>query len=109
MEDAAALAPRQHRGRIYPPIPPEIFSLLSHGKLEQVCPECGREEAAHWYCSQCLRQMQPTDWRTWAQLHPARAARLRDAALASGGAARFAAAREQRAARPRSLADRRRR
>ena len=91
-------APRQARDRIYPEIPPDIFALLSHGKLEQLCPECGREEAAHWYCSLCFRQMIPTDWQTWSQLHPDRAAALRERAVASGAAERFALVRASQAA-----------
>lgn len=94
----AALRPRHTKARVYPPIPADLYKLLTHGKLDQICPECGREEAAHWYCSLCLCEMGPDDWHTWAELHPERAQALRERALASGSAERFAAARARRAA-----------
>lgn len=28
----------------------------------QTCPDCGRDEAAHWYCSGCFLPMGPADW-----------------------------------------------
>jgi hypothetical protein len=37
-------------------------SDLLKGRLEQMCPDCGRWEAAHRYCSWCLRRMGPDDW-----------------------------------------------
>lgn len=98
MDASPSLTPRQQRGRVYPEIPPDIYALLCHGKLEQICPECKREEAAHWYCSRCLRQMVPSDWKTWSQLHPERALALRERAIASGSAERFAKARLTQAA-----------
>jgi hypothetical protein len=76
--------------RIYPSIPEAIAVLFSHGKLEQVCPNCGLEEAASWYCSRCLRESVPAEWRTWADIHPERAAALR-ARQPAGGFGRKAA------------------
>lgn len=40
----------------------EIAKALVAGKLEQTCPACGRWEAAHSYCSWCLRPMGSADW-----------------------------------------------
>ena len=40
----------------------ETRELLQRGKLEQTCPDCGRWEAASWYCSWCARAMAPADW-----------------------------------------------
>lgn len=36
--------------------------LLQRGQLEQMCPACGRWEAAHPYCSNCFRPMTEADW-----------------------------------------------
>ena len=36
--------------------------LLERGKLEQVCPDCGRWEAATFACSWCQRPTGPEDW-----------------------------------------------
>ncbi len=35
---------------------------LAAGRLSQTCPRCGRSEAAHWYCSWCVRPMTPANW-----------------------------------------------
>jgi hypothetical protein len=35
---------------------------LQAGKLEQMCPDCGRWSAATHYCSWCFRPMGPDDW-----------------------------------------------
>ena len=43
-------------------IPTAVSRALGAGKLEQTCPVCGRWEAAHWYCSWCLRPMCSGDW-----------------------------------------------
>jgi hypothetical protein len=40
----------------------ETLHRLQLGDLEQCCPDCGRWEAAHYYCSWCLRSMGPGDW-----------------------------------------------
>ena len=41
---------------------PGMAALLQHGRLEQMCPACGRWEAAGRQCSWCGRVMSPTDW-----------------------------------------------
>jgi hypothetical protein len=33
--------------------------------LEQACFDCGRWEAAHWYCSGCFLPTGPDDWYPW--------------------------------------------
>jgi hypothetical protein len=43
--------------------------------LEQLCPDCGRLEAAGGFCSGCYRRMGPTDWRK-AELSDAQRAGL---------------------------------
>ena len=43
------------------PLTPEMQRDMWAGRLEQACP-CGRWEAAHRYCSLCLRPMGPADW-----------------------------------------------
>jgi hypothetical protein len=45
-----------------PNLSPEIAKALVAGKLEQMCPACGRWSAATWTCSWCFRAMEPTDW-----------------------------------------------
>jgi ribosomal protein L37AE/L43A len=44
----------------------------------QRCPDCGREEAAHWYCSACYLPMGAADWvptvQSEAALHSRRLA-----------------------------------
>lgn len=35
--------------------------------LEQVCPDCGRREAAGGMCSRCFRAMTAADWRETAR------------------------------------------
>jgi hypothetical protein len=40
----------------------ETRELLQRGKLEQTCPDCGRWEAASYYCSWCARVMTAADW-----------------------------------------------
>lgn len=37
-------------------------SDLAHGRLEQTCPDCGRWEAAHHYCTWCLRPTTGDEW-----------------------------------------------
>lgn len=40
----------------------DLFDLLQRGKLEQVCPGCGRNEAAGSFCTRCYRPTGPDDW-----------------------------------------------
>jgi hypothetical protein len=40
----------------------ETAAQLQAGKLEQMCPDCGRWSAATHYCSWCFRSMGPADW-----------------------------------------------
>ena len=57
---AARPSPRQAREPI--DMPAETRALLQAGKLEQMCPDCGRWSAADHYCSNCFRDMSPVDW-----------------------------------------------
>lgn len=43
-------------------VPIELCAPLRSGHLQQSCSACGRSEAAHWYCSGCLRRTGPADW-----------------------------------------------
>jgi len=40
--------------------------LLQAGRLSQVCPDCGLQEAAGAYCTRCLRPMSEQDWQSSA-------------------------------------------
>jgi len=65
------------------PVSPE--EMAAHDELPwQTCPDCGRDEAAHWYCSACYLPMGPADWVPTVQSEAALHARLlaRDAAVA---------------------------
>ena len=48
----------------------------------QRCPDCGREEAAHWYCSLCYLPMGADDWIATLLSEEGVAARQRNAAKA---------------------------
>lgn len=75
-----------------------ILAAHARGELEQRCPDCGHEEAAGYSCTRCQRPIDHTVWRTWAQLHPERAAELRERAIKSGAIERFAQVRAAQAA-----------
>ena len=55
----------------------ETAKQLARGHLEQVCPDCGRREAAHPYCSGCLLSLTPADWQPTARTEAQRAAARR--------------------------------
>ena len=40
----------------------ETARLLQAGRLEQVCPDCGRREAAGHYCTGCARPTGSAEW-----------------------------------------------
>jgi methionyl-tRNA synthetase len=40
----------------------ETALLLQRGKLDQVCPDCGRKEAAGYECTACARPTGPAEW-----------------------------------------------
>ena len=65
-----------------PNLSPEIATALRAGKLEQMCPDCGRWSAATWRCSWCFRAIGPADWYLNGDLEE-RAARLPKAAPAN--------------------------
>ncbi len=65
----------------------EAEELLRAGRLEQVCPVCGRAEAAGYYCTGCLRPMTESDWRS-----------VRSESRAAASAKALAAKRSKRAA-----------
>jgi hypothetical protein len=41
---------------------PELQLAISRGQMEQTCPDCGRWQAASYYCSWCFRVMRPVDY-----------------------------------------------
>ena len=45
----------------------ETALLLERGKLEQTCPDCGRREGGHPYCSGCFLPLTSADWRPTAR------------------------------------------
>lgn len=63
----------------------ETARLLQAGRLEQRCPDCGRDEAAGYYCSGCARPTGPAEW--YRPVPPP----LRAASLARATAARHKA------------------
>lgn len=66
---------------------PVSDDLFRAGRLSQVCPDCGRAEAAGSYCTGCLRPMAAADWR-----------RVRSEGRAAASAKGLAAKRSKRAA-----------
>jgi len=40
----------------------EILHRLELRQMEQTCPRCGLTEAAGWYCTQCARPTDPSEW-----------------------------------------------
>ena len=67
---------RAARRRVLPPVhvDPATLTLLQQGKLEKACPDCGRWEAASFYCTGCLRPMGPADWYANGDLERRKAA-----------------------------------
>jgi hypothetical protein len=65
-------------------MPPELHRLFLLRRMDQLCPDCGRHEAAHPYCSLCFLPMDASDWydRSTKPLGPMSA---RYAALLGGG------------------------
>lgn len=53
---------RRRRSFPAPVMDATTASSLQGGRLEQTCPECGRWEAAHAFCSWCERPMGVAQW-----------------------------------------------
>lgn len=65
------------------PIDPATRELLRAGKLDQTCPACQLEEAAHPYCSRCLTLTGVACWHRPRRSDAQRAAAVRVGALGS--------------------------
>lgn len=61
-------------------VPPDVARELADKRLSKTCPDCGRAEAASWYCSGCYLPMDHTDWH-----RETRAASPTDASQVGGG------------------------
>ena len=53
---------------------PDMRRQIQAAKLEQTCPDCGRTEAAGYYCSLCCRITGPEDWQPTKRSDAQRAA-----------------------------------
>lgn len=59
--------------RAFPPDPlsPELRHLFLLRRMDQICPDCDRHEAAHPYCSACFLPMGVADWHDRRSRPPA--------------------------------------